>query len=648
MDLRKGREVSAMHPILVGMVIVIAGMCCASVGRGQSSRIPVALSRVPTRTTAQSASARTSKLMAGSAGYVEGYIFWDQSRVAYNPSVACQGLQVELDVITPTGLQKFGTSTQFQFAQSQRPGHGLGLCGYNFSRVPEGEALQLQVNISNPFGIRLTATGPFGAVGGLINVPGGPCNNPSRSATSSTNLESGWVGCGEHAYNVNFELVPRNAMATLPRGGTMLLQQARGTNAPTSKPMLLQPSPQPGGPVQSNGTLVPAVRPAIGAQPSSSTAGGFTGGVRPNGAATPGAQPLVGSGSSLNGGNAGSPSALIGLLRKQGSLKVVSGQRKHYPLSASSIRTSQVRRRNGVGLISPGQTMAASSPQSRVATSPAIARGLRIAYVPSDLLSPKENTWCAQQEAQGGAPAVLRIDGKTTGPNYSPDPKTNPHTIVGCGFGNGGSVQLRLLQQEFEKNWWGNDTAIYTDTIYTVKLVTQSWNDHEIVAAVDPNTSGVPDWFDVTLEVKTKVSGYGPGGQFTALKQSVLLTSIPQKESSLDQSGSPYFLSPVSNYYGLDGTVAVMRQGLSGPVAGQDQFSLQLAPGFVVDSTQTDLLVSDTNANVTSKPASVNGNTITVTYPVVPVQSGNSTVYYSIYGLKVWVTGPVGMSPIAP
>lgn len=286
---------------------------------------------------------------------------------------------------------------------------------------------------------------------------------------------------------------------------------------------------------------------------------------------------------------------------------------------------------------------------SRVPTSPIIVPNVRIEYIPSDLLSQQENAWCEQQEAKGAAPAILRIDGKTTGINYSPDPQTNPHKIVGCGFGNGGNVDLLLLQMQNQQNGWFGSNSQTNVALFTVKFTVQSWNDHEIVASVDPNTSGVPDWSgDLQLEVKTKLSGYVNGGQFTALRKTQMLASIPQNESSLYQAGSPYFLSPVSNYYGLDGTVAVMREGLSGPVAGQDQFTLKLAPGFVVDSTQTDLLVSDTNANVTSQPATVNGNTITVTYPVVSVQSGNSTVYYSIYGLKVWVTGPVGLNPLVP
>jgi hypothetical protein len=173
----------------------------------------------------------------------------------------------------------------------------------------------------------------------------------------------------------------------------------------------------------------------------------------------------------------------------------------------------------------------------------------------------------------------------------------------------------------------------------------QTWNDHEIIASLDPNTSGLQDWQRVALIVAAKKSAESAQGTFRARRQIVLLSSITQNQASLYQQGSPFFLSPVSNYYGLNGTVAVMREGLPGPVAGQDKFTLQLSPGFVVDSTQTDLLVSNTDANVTSKPASINGNTITVTYPVVAYGSSSSANYYSIYGLKIWVTGPAGVTP---
>lgn len=625
--------VRAKNYALAGILIAAGVAMFPSVSHGQASRTAVTATRAP----------NSLKIPRGT---VAGYVFWDARRVAYSPSAACQGLQVGLSAINSTGIQSLGTTSQFQLLQPSQPGSSLYECSYTFQRVPEGEALMVQLNISAALAKQLAAKGPFplGGTATLVKVPGGQCtSSPNGNPISSTYLESGWVGCGENTYNVNFELVVANPLGTVrPQNSqsSMLLPQATGTN--TAPKMLLQPNPQPGGPVQSNGMLVPAVRPTTGAQPSSSTAGGFTGGVRRSGIA----QPVAGSGSNLNAENAGAPSALIGLLRKQGSLKVVSGQRTHYALHPTPMQISRVHQPQGSGPVPSERTMAApTGTSSRALTRPVIVTGIKIPYTPSELLSAKENVECQKQEAKGAAPAIFRVDGKTTGMKYSPDPQTNPHTIVGCGFGNTtGAVHL---EYGGASEFWGIE--------YTVQFTIQSWSDHEIVASVESSTSGVPDWSCdgsynscyVTLVATTKLPSYFSGGQFIATKQTIPLTSILQKESSLDQSGSPHFLSPVSNYYGLTGTAAVTREGLSGPVGGQDQFTLPLAPGFAIDSTQTDLLVSDTNSNVTSQPATANGNTITITYPVVSLQSGNSTAYYSIYGLTIWVTGPVGMNPIA-
>ncbi len=204
---------------------------------------------------------RPPSALQNPTGTVTGYIIWDQERVAYKPSAPCQDLQVELDVITGTGQQKLATSTQFQFTESQRPGPKLGLCRYTFSRVPEGVALRVQVVVGGPSGSYVAAKGPFGATGGLIKIPGGQCNNPSTAATqSSTYLESGWVGCGKNAYNVNFELVPANTMAALPGQNTTLLRPSSGANA-QSKPMLLQPNPPSGGSGPGSGMLAQTAKP---------------------------------------------------------------------------------------------------------------------------------------------------------------------------------------------------------------------------------------------------------------------------------------------------------------------------------------------------------------------------------------------------
>lgn len=184
-------------------------------------------------------------------GTVAGAIFWDSTRVAYNPSVPCQGLQVALSDIDATGSHSLATTNQFQFTQSPRPGPGNRLCSYSFSRVPEGVALQVQVTIAQPFVSRVAANGPFGAQGGLIKIAGGPCNNTSSGTALS--LESGWQSCGEDASNVNFELVPRNAVGPLPPNSGVLLQQTPAASM-SSRPML-----SPGG-----GSAGPSPIPAKG------------------------------------------------------------------------------------------------------------------------------------------------------------------------------------------------------------------------------------------------------------------------------------------------------------------------------------------------------------------------------------------------
>ena len=336
---------------------------------------------------------------------------------------------------------------------------------------------------------------------------------------------------------------------------------------------------------------------------------GFNGGSRPSlpAAFTRGQRVVTGK---RIRNTVGENSAIIAVLRQQ---KLATGTSSEHTL--------------GAGTVSPLLSQRAPNLKLKSIAS----------YTPSSLLTPQENEFCQQREAQNLDPEILRVGGKPDGQDvvYSPDPQANPYTILGCGFGNTiGSVFLFFFKDPGMKVFFEKCT-----------LKIQSWNDHEIVASLDQNTSGVPDWKIVGLFVVGKKSATSARGSFYARRQTIQLPSLPRTQASLYQQGSPYFLSPVSDYYGLNGTVAVMRQGLPGPVAGQDQFTLQLPPGFVVDSTQTDLLASNTSASVTSKPAAVNGNTITVTYPVVSDSSGTSTNYYSIYGLTIWVTGPAGFIP---
>lgn len=549
--------------------------------RGTTQTMPPAPKANSPLTSAANAQSRAQV----NAGTVSGAIFWDSQRVAYSPAAPCQGLAVNLSEITGTGVHALGTTEQFLAQPSPQPGAHLAICGYTFQRVPEGVALQVQINLGS-LAANVSAIGPFPltAIGALVKIPGGPCNGVSNlGAASAAELETGWQSCGDHASNVNFQLLPRSGSVTGPTSAGPLLPQ------------------QPG-------MLLPAK----------------------SGEANPGP---------INRAGASAPAALIGLLRQGGTLQVISGRRASYAQTSDAALITVLRQQRQAGQLAGESTMSAQPPSNLSRTAAAPNLKVRPDYTPSSLLTAKENAACQRQEAAGtGQASILRVDGSAQPATFSPDPQANPYTFVGCGFGDAkGTLQLRLFDQ----------TNIGDYTRFTLNFSVQSWTDHQITASLDPNTSGVPDWLTTQLVLDGANSIYGMG-QFVARRNTVALDSLPQSQATLYNAGSPDFLSPASNYYGLNGTLAVMRQGLTGPVAGQDQFTLKLANGYVVDSTQTDLLVSNVSGNVSVQPATVNGSTIVLTYPVVSVPSGNSTVYYSIYGLKIWVTGPAGLNPLGP
>jgi hypothetical protein len=521
------------------------------------------------------------------------------------------------------------------------------LCSYSFNKLPENLYLKVTVSASSAeFSPATTSASPF-------PIQGGNCNKTPPSTLSFV-LSGGQMLCGDNAFNVNLRLQALS-MATRPTGVTGPLINRPAATLLSAKPQVA------GGMTSADGGLLSTARAGGDGNSAHSIggSGGYTGTTRTT-AKDPGLVGISsvngdGRGGFTSGAKIGGTGGFTGGIRPDlpfaftGGVKVVAGKRVTSSLAANSSIVVVLRQQRQSQTPSGEHTLASGSISPILAANPSNLKVKAISpYTPSSLLTAQENTWCQQNEAQGGAPAIFRVAGKTKGLDvvYSPYPQANPYNIVGCGFGNStGSARLEL----------GENTGTgVSKPLYALNLVIQSWSDHQIVASLDPNTSHVPDWsggVDVVYIAIQSAKGRtaaGPG-QFYAARQTVPLSSVPQDEASLYQQGSPYFLSPVSNYYGLNGTVGVMRQGLpANTVAGQDNFTLQLAPGFIVNSTQTDLLVSNTFANVTFQPATVKGNTITVTYPVLSSGSGNSANYYSIYGLTVWVTGPAGVLPIMP
>lgn len=635
-------------------------------------------------------------------GTIYGFVYWDSKATAHLGPSICNALAITVAVASKSPYSPFGavgTESHLTPIITVHPTltsintTSYDGCAYSYDNAPLGQSLYVKVNLTQSVGtLTPTEVANYPAVG-PIQFSSASCSTlPPLTKATIANLTGNWGSCQNVAYDVNLPLVKTPQLTALSSsggsGGNQSASQS-GTllnQAPPSG-LLHRTSPQNASSAASSttGMLLPAVTPAPVQKPSNTPTAmpshllpakpiGEGGTVQLN------PQPYPPKGMPSNNGDpAGMPSEISAgensglvdgariaansgftggvkpslLPALTGRVRVVSGRRVRNALAMNSSAIAVVGQQRHAS-ISPGHPLASGTfPAETALPSNARLTTFTATYVPSDLLTPKQNAWCKESEAQGGAPAIFSVAGKAPGQGviYSPDPQANPYTIIGCGFGSRpGSAQLELLQSQPVSSGWSNSTSLQNVALYTINFTIQSWSDHEIVASLAPNTSGLPDWSSsgsnsVNLLVKARRVGYTLGGQFIARRDTVLLTSIPQNQASLSQAGSPYFLSPVSNYYGLNGTLAVMRQGLAGPVAGQDQFSLKLAPSFALDSTETDLLVANTASNVTSQPATFDGSTITVTYPVLSAGSGNSTNYYSIYGLKVWVTGPQGIDP---
>ena len=631
-----------------------------------------------------------TNISKNNAGTIYGFVYWDSKATSHLGPSICNAMSITAAVASKSPYSPFGavgTQSHFTSIATAHPAltsvntTSYDGCAYSYDNAPLGQSLYVKVNLTNSVGTLTPAMVAQNPAVGPVQFSNAPCSTlPPLTKATVGNLLGNWGSCQNVAYDVNFPLLNQlPQLKPLSASGGSAANQGSSPGAsvqtnrgPINNPVLVNPGPQNRGMLSQSGSTGTLLNNQSSA--SSPSQGMLVPAVTPPPATTGLANSQPGGPSSARGISAAGNSALSGGLRTaanqsltggvkpaplpalSGGLRVVSGRRVRNSLAANSSIVAILRQQKQRS-VPASQTLAAAPPPNR-AVMPSNARLTAISapYAYSNLLTAKQNSWCKQSEAQGGAPAIFSVTGKlqVQGTVYSPDPQANPYTIIGCGFGNSsGTLQLELLQSQPANSGWSNSQSYQNVTQYTVKFMVQSWSDHQIVASIPPNTSGIPDWSSfgsnsVNLQVMARLAGYAVGGQFVASRQTVLLSSIPQNQASIYQAGSPYFLSPVSNYYGLNGTAAVMRQGLAGPVAGQDQFSLKLSPGFVVDSTQTDLLVANTSSNVTSQPATINGSTITVTYPVLTANSGNSTNYYSIYGLKVWVTGPAGVAPLGP
>lgn len=132
--------------------------------------------------------------------------------------------------------------------------------------------------------------------------------------------------------------------------------------------------------------------------------------------------------------------------------------------------------------------------------------------------------------ANDRTPRIIRVSGGNSHSVFTPEPKYNPYTIVGCGFGPAKS---------------GNSAYISGPSGFKANLNIDLWSDNAITAHLDPWLAGVLDQDNVTLVVSPAMvrSIQQPGFKFYAARgmprvpdktpQEVPLTWLPQSAVKL-------------------------------------------------------------------------------------------------------------------
>ncbi|HUJ32190.1 MAG TPA: hypothetical protein VLY23_12975 [Candidatus Acidoferrum sp.] len=263
----------------------------------------------------------------------------------------------------------------------------------------------------------------------------------------------------------------------------------------------------------------------------------------------------------------------------------------------------------------------------------------------------------------GTAMAVGTVAGVQHGATLSPDPQYNLYTIHGCNFGDPSPA---------------NKVWVYGVNGFHEDLQIQSWMDNSIAVNFAPNLGGVLDQDNVHLVVSRSDGKQvdAAGFKFYAMRQTVLLTPLPQNRASLWQGGqfSITYTAPATDLAQYSSEVARSYQttvpgDLFGPLGvdsdkkDTDSYDLsQLAPGWSPDSfnasvwtpTPMDLCGawddhSHTAGNAGNWDFEWAGNGIRVTLQGAWCNDQEvfqqNYVATSQYALQVWVNGPLCVDP---
>ena len=294
-------------------------------------------------------------------------------------------------------------------------------------------------------------------------------------------------------------------------------------------------------------------------------------------------------------------------------------------------------------------TLLSSSASNQLAPQPGVA-------VRAELASHKVN--CS-------VPAIHDVNGRVSGPVFTPGEPDSHYQIAGCGFGSApGTVRLQPSVP-------ASGTPIQPIELQLETL--RSWSDDHIDVRINPGLKGIPDFTaDLVIQLPNGRTVQLSHCQFLATRgEPQLLRSIPAAWVRLDATSlsarairqvefeSPPAAGAEAPPDAVGSSAFIVRSDPQAFSAGRDSYDLsQLSPGWVIESVQ--LRVFNAACPGESKRPVLNGSwetswtthgfdvawaDETCSTPIPPVF--NFTLSSSQYATSVWVIGPAGTQPFA-
>lgn len=337
------------------------------------------------------------------------------------------------------------------------------------------------------------------------------------------------------------------------------------------------------------------------------------------------------------------------------NLKVFTAGEARNPAALTLIRTVSLVKGGSGGNIGPEGTMSApgnvsdTTASSVATTSPMLAapaavqpnsaqvnrQGPRAGPTPSgtsrfDTVPNNSVVACVNQPPSIGGVNGQRFTQFTPGTRY---------VITGCGFGSTpGKV---YLTGAFPAHNGRIDLGPYW--VYgTQRSWSGHWSDQRIDAQLDAGLAGELDQYNVELVVETSTGQQIQMGNvsFQAQRAEFMLSSIPSSALGFNPDPFGAAASPcTSSWVTSNCTVDVLRAiAVSGINPSPDTYTVQLKSGFVLSRVVL-LIMSQTKVTQWTSP-SINGNQITVNWNWT---YGPGSYKYSLYGLQIYVIGPLGV-----